>query len=112
MYFFLLLPTLLTTFDYPGLEVETADPTTGIIEYRKVARAPGTLVANIGDMLSRFSGGKLKATMHRVKDIGIDRYSVPFFLEPKFHAEISRGLQTTDENGKEVLVDPIKFGEW
>lgn len=28
----------------------------------------------------------VKATMHRVADLGADRYSVPFFFEPKWTA--------------------------
>lgn len=43
-----------------------------------------TLIVNLGDTLSRIVSYKVKATKHRVVDIGTDRYSSPFFLEPKF----------------------------
>ena len=37
----------------------------------------------MGDLLSRVSGGKFKATRHRVRSSpGRERYSVPFFFEP------------------------------
>ena len=29
------------------------------------------------------TNGRFKATRHRVKDIGVERYSVPFFFEPR-----------------------------
>lgn len=84
--------TLLSTFHYPGLEVETTDPTTGVREYKKVKVEPETLVVNIGEMFSRILGYKLKATMHRVSDIGRRRYAVPYFFEPAFDTEIPMGL--------------------
>ena len=37
--------------------------------------------------LSRVTEGKFKATYHRVRDIGKERYSVPFFLEPRSDAK-------------------------
>ncbi|MBI1316422.1 isopenicillin N synthase family oxygenase [bacterium] len=45
----------------------------------------GALVINVGDMLERLSGGKLKSTTHRVINTpdayaGVSRYSIPFFL--------------------------------
>lgn len=44
---------------------------------------------NIGETLSKITGYRLKATRHRVLDIGCERYSCPFFLDPKFSALIS-----------------------
>ncbi|PVD22983.1 hypothetical protein C0Q70_16243 [Pomacea canaliculata] len=40
-------------------------------------------------MLSAMSGGRFKATCHRVVDTGVDRMSVPFFFEPNYDADIS-----------------------
>ena len=77
--------TLLETFHYPGLEVLGENGT-----WLAVKPHPGTLVVNIGDMLAQFTGGRLKATKHRVVDLGKDRYSVPFFLEPNYHANIGK----------------------
>ena len=34
-------------------------------------------------LLERWSGGRIKATSHRVIGLGEKRYSVPFFFEPR-----------------------------
>ena len=47
---------------------------------------------NIGETLSKISGYKIKATRHRVLDIGVERYSSPFFMEPKHSARIGEGI--------------------
>lgn len=49
----------------------------------------GALVVNIGDMMERWSGGKWKATRHRVVHKGKGfRVSVPFFFEPDWDARV------------------------
>lgn len=49
----------------------------------------GALVVNIGDMMSRWSRGKWKATRHRVVHKGWGyRVSVPFFFEPDWDARV------------------------
>ena len=44
------------------------------------------MLVNLGETLSRIAGGRIKATRHRVIDIGIERFSCPYFSEPKFSA--------------------------
>lgn len=52
---------------------------------------PGTLVVNLGELLTRWSGGRLRSTLHRVHaPAGVDRLSMPFFLYP----------------GADVVIDP------
>lgn len=38
---------------------------------------------NFGGLLERWTGGRIKATAHRVVGIGEERFSVPFFFEPR-----------------------------
>ena len=57
-------------------------------------------------MLSRITNYKLKATKHRVLDIGIERYSNPFFLDPKYSAKIPSNI--LDDENKEY----ITYGDW
>ena len=79
--------TLLSTFNYPGLQVDIGNEV-----YRSVRPVPKTIVVNLGDMLSRITNYKLKATKHRVLDIGVERYSSPFFFEPHYAARIPSQL--------------------
>ncbi len=44
---------------------------------------------NFGGLLERWTGGKIKATLHRVLGQGEHRYSVPFFFEPRPSTEIA-----------------------
>ena len=78
--------TILSTFGFPGLQVEI-DGT-----YKSVKPTHNALVVNLGTVFSRISGYKLKATRHRVLDIGIERFSSPFFFRPKYSAMIPRNL--------------------
>lgn len=75
--------TLLSTFMYSGLQVEYKG------KYRDIKGVKNAFVVNIGATLQRISNNRIKATMHRVKDIGIERYSCPFFFDPKFSARIT-----------------------
>ena len=87
--------TLLSTFNYHGLQVDTGE---GV--YKSVRPIPNTIVVNLGDMLSRITNYQLKATKHRVLDIGVERYSSPFFLEPFYGARIPTtvgGSELTDD---------------
>lgn len=58
-------------------------------------------------MLSRITNFKLKATRHRVLDIGDERYSSPFFFEPNYNARIPSSIV---ENGEEK--DELIYGDW
>ena len=82
--------TLLSTLGYPGLQVLIGD------EFKSVKPVPNAFVINIGDMLSRISNYILKATLHRVIDIGDDRYSSPFFFEPHYAAVIPSSIIDLD----------------
>lgn len=98
--------TLLTPFHFGGLEIKQSDGT-----WAEVKARPGSLVMNIGVTFSRMLGGRFKATNHRVLDIGQDRYSVPFFLGPRFDADIGINfLSLHNDGGPEHI--PEKFGPW
>jgi len=98
--------TLLYTFHFTGLEVVTADGKWSPVEPR-----PNSFVMNIGDVFSRMMGGRFKATQHRVLDIGVDRYSVPFFLEPSYDGDIGENFMSkATGKGPEHKVE--KYGPW
>ena len=71
--------TLLHQDETGGLEVLSADGGHWI----PAPYLPGSIVVNVGDLMSRVSGGLYQATRHRVRTSpGKERYSVPFFFEP------------------------------
>lgn len=43
-------------------------------------------------LLEKISNHKIKATYHRVLDIGVERFSSPYFLCPKYSARINDKL--------------------
>jgi isopenicillin N synthase-like dioxygenase len=65
-------------------------------KWRSIKPVPNAFVINIGDMLSRITNYILKATLHRVMDIGDDRYSSPFFFEPHYEAKIPSSILNQD----------------
>ncbi|MEU5424699.1 2-oxoglutarate and iron-dependent oxygenase domain-containing protein [Streptomyces olivoreticuli] len=77
--------TLLLQDEVGGLQVEGAD---GV--FRDVPPMPGAFVINLGELLEVATNGYLKATNHRVvSPPGTrERYSVPFFYNPRLDARI------------------------
>lgn len=72
--------TLLLGAEEAGLEILDAGG-----HWRPVTPRPGELAVNVGDMLQRLTGGRLRSTTHRVANpaaarAGHARYSMPFFL--------------------------------
>ena len=96
--------TLLATFDYPGLQIQ--DETNQWVD---VPVRSNSLVLNIGDVLSKVTGRRLKATRHRVIDMGQNRQSVPFFLEPRFDVNINRNIVNPEEIGDKK---EVQYGPW
>ena len=93
--------TLLSTFGYPGLQVMMPDG-----KYRSVKPLKNHLVVNLGNLLSQITDYKLKATMHRVVDIGCERWSSPFFMEPKWDAKIPTNiLKEGEEKEEQELIE-------
>jgi isopenicillin N synthase-like dioxygenase len=76
--------TLLAQDAVPGLQARAADG-----RWLDVPPRENSLVVNFGQVLEAWSGGRLKATEHRVLGAGQMRYSIPFFYEARADAEIS-----------------------
>lgn len=100
--------TLLHQDKTGGLEVLSADD-----QWIRAPYVSEAIVVNIGDLMSRISVGKFKATRHRVRSLlGKQRYSVPFFFEPGAACWVKSVDDEHDQGvlyGKHVLE---KMGGW
>lgn len=97
------LLTLLHQDSTGGLEVRNADG-----EWIPAPYVPESLVVNVGDLMAQMSGGRFVATQHRVRNVGQERFSVPFFFEPGVDAMVG-------EKGREMRYEEFvleKMGTW
>ena len=78
-------------------------------EYKSVKPTYNSLVINLGEIFSHITNFELKATRHRVLDIGIERFSCPFGLFPRYLASIPSNLLAQEQ---EERAEPIFFGDW
>jgi isopenicillin N synthase-like dioxygenase len=89
-----------------GLQVLSMDG-----EWLDAAPIEGTLVVNIGDLLSRLSNNRFKSTVHRVYNRQTaSRYSMPFFLgfNPEAICEV---VETCIDEEHPALYPPISAGQ-
>ena len=78
------LLTVLAQCGVGGLQAQDAQG-----EWQDVPVIDNAFSINFGGLLERWTGGKIKATNHRVLGRGEQRYSVPFFFEPRPSTEIT-----------------------
>ena len=72
------LLTLLAGCGIPGLQAR--DPNGNWVD---VEIPEDGFAMNFGGLLSRWTAGRLRATEHRVLSAGPERFSIPFFFEPR-----------------------------
>lgn len=81
------LITLLPAATQPGLEVMDLQG-----EWHKVQCDPGTIILNVGDMLTEATNGLFKSTTHRVvnpEGENVSRFSMPMFVHPRSDCRLS-----------------------
>ena len=76
--------TFLATDGTPGLEVLGSDGA-----WEMVDAQPPEIVINFGEMLEMWTGGFVRATLHRVRGTEKARISVPLFFNPSFDANVA-----------------------
>jgi isopenicillin N synthase-like dioxygenase len=90
--------TLLAQDGVEGLQARMPDAA-----WVDVPPVEGALVVNFGKLLERLTGGHIRATRHRVLSVGRERFSVPFFYEPRSDARLVP-LPIAGVEGLEALV--------
>ena len=83
-------------------------------EWVDVRPREGSLVVNLGTVLTHMTGDRLKSTEHRVLAIGRPRQSVPFFFEPSYHAKVPRSLpqDLSSISSAAECTDTFEYGPW
>ncbi|MCI2398725.1 2OG-Fe(II) oxygenase family protein [Aliiroseovarius subalbicans] len=76
--------TLLASDGVAGLEVQATDGS-----WLPVNAPVGEFVINFGEMLEMWSGGRVKATLHRVVGTKAERISVPLFFNPTHDTNVA-----------------------
>ncbi len=94
--------TLLAQDGVPGLQARARDG-----RWVDVPPDDRALALNFGQVLERWSRGRIKATEHRVLGTGQERFSIPFFYEARADAEISP--LPIDDAGS---FEPFLFGDY
>ena len=96
--------TFLAQADVRGLDIQTRDGA-----WIPAPVMPGMFLVNIGQVLNRWTNGLFPATPHRVVNLaGVERYSIPFFFDPDFDAEV-RCLPTCRSADNPPRFEPIRY---
>lgn len=99
--------TLLKQDDVGGLEVRNKRG-----EWIPAPPIPGTFVMNVGDILAKWSNGRLVSTPHRVRNLtGRERYSQPFFYDPSMSALVECPAEMLDA-GETAQMEPVLYGDY
>lgn len=99
--------TILAQDDVGGLQVMTPSG-----DWIDAPRLPGAFVVNVGDMLHRWSNGRLLSTPHRVINrSGRERYSCPFFYDPNVSTDIAP-LAACVTPDRPAAFDRLNFGDF
>jgi isopenicillin N synthase-like dioxygenase len=69
----------------------------------------GTYMVNIGDMMEIWTNGAFKSNVHRVRNTGLERRSIPFFVAANYDAKV-RPLRALFRNGQEAQYRSLVAG--
>lgn len=99
--------TVLQQDEISGLEVRNSEG-----DWISAPPLPGAFIVNIGEMMQRWTNDRYRATWHRVVRPGTaDRYSIPFFFEPRFDARVEP-LPVCCDASNPPRYEPCEFGPY
>ena len=99
--------TILTDDGQGGLQVKTRGG-----EWIDISVPPGHAVVNLGDLMAIWSNDRYVSNPHRVvSPPNVDRYSIPFFVEPGFHARVEC-LPTCQDASNPPRHEPLTAGPY
>ena len=99
--------TVIAQDQVPGLQALNADG-----QWIEVTPVEGTLVCNLGELLTHWTNGEFVATQHRViNDSGRDRYSLPAFLSPNRRSQVDV-LPSCHSPDHPPRFQPLNVGEY
>ena len=94
--------TLLAQDEVHGLQAQSMNK-----KWFDILPEDETLVLNFGLLLQKWTSGKILATTHRVIGYGVERFSIPFFLEPSVESLIKPLHKGINNNFK-----PFYYGDY
>ncbi len=99
--------TVLAQDDAGGLQLQSPGG-----EWIEAEPVEGSLVVNLGDLMQRWTNDRYRSTLHRVinRHSGRDRYSIAYFFDIDYHAEVS-ALPGCFDAGNPPRYAPITAGE-
>jgi isopenicillin N synthase-like dioxygenase len=99
--------TFLAQTEVPGLQVRMPSG-----EWVDMPYVPDSYAVNSGDMMHRWTNGRVKSSPHRaVPPVGRHRYAIPFFLGPHMDA-IIECLPTCQGPDDPPRFPPIAYGDY
>lgn len=98
--------TILLQDENLGLEVTAPDG-----DWMVVPPIAGTFVINIAEVVTALTNGRFASARHRVVNAyGVDRYSVPFFVNPDYDAKVEPLPQFVDR-AHPAAFEPYRAGD-
>ena len=102
--------TLLATNGVAGLQICKEKEKSPQI-WEDVRHIDGAFIVNLGDILERWTNCIFRSTLHRVKPVGQERYSVAFFLYPNFDCVVEC-LESCCSETRPARFPPISGGDY
>jgi len=100
--------TILWQDENGGLEIESKSG-----EWVEAPPIPGTFTINLGNTMQIWTNGEFSSTPHRVINrSGADRYSIPFFANPRWDVPVKPLMGDTSTDFSDENYATYQIGKW